>query len=148
MHPLQPRSGDHGVIAFLHAGQTGNVQGNTLAACEGGVVYNGDTSGFSFEANTILNGSALDGVVVSVPLVTSAPGTNAGTLLVSASCTTPGATLRYTIDGSRVTDASPVWPIEELTVGVRAVAVLVKGFKNGMVESAVAGGIFVSESGA
>lgn len=32
-------SGDHGVVAFLHAGQTGLVQGNTVAACEGKTVW-------------------------------------------------------------------------------------------------------------
>jgi len=133
-------SGDHGVIAFLHAGQTGGVSNNTLAACPGKEVFNGDTSGFSFSANTILNGSAIANLVVAAPIVTAAPS-GAGVVHVDAACATPGAALRYTLDGSRVTASSPAWPSGGVDVGLRATAVLVKGFAAGMIESAVAGGV-------
>jgi hypothetical protein len=134
-------SGDHGVIAFLHAGQTGLVSNNTLAACPGKEVYNGDTSGFSFSGNKILNGSVIASLVVAAPIVTAAPA-GAGAVHLDAACATPGAVLRYTLDGSRVTTGSPAWPAGGVDVGLRATAVLVKGFAAGMVESAVAGGVF------
>ena len=60
---------------------------------------------------------------------------------VDAACATPGAALRYTLDGSRVTASSPAWPAGGVDVGLRATAVLVKGFAAGMIESAVAGGV-------
>ena len=123
---MQSASADHGVIAFLHAGQTGVVAGNTLAACPGGVLYNGDTSGFAFANNTILNGSAINSAVVVTPSVVVVPSAP-GVLTVTATTQTPGAVLRYTIDGSRVTSASRQWPSGGVTVGARATAVLVKG---------------------
>ena len=134
-------SGDHGVIAFLHAGQTGLVSNNTLAACPGKEVYNGDTSGFAFNDNTIINGSVITSFVVATPTVTAAPS-GAGAVHVDAVCATPGAALRYTLDGSRVTASSLAWPARGVDVGLRATAVLVKGFAAGMIESAVAGGVF------
>jgi len=129
---------DHGVLAFLHPGQTGTVSNNVLAACAGKQVYNGDTSGFAFSNNTILNASSFAAAVVSTPVVSLAPA-GGGQVNVQAACTTPGAVLRYTLDGSRVTSSAPEWPAAGVTVR-RATAVLVKAFAVGMIESAVAGG--------
>jgi hypothetical protein len=129
--------GDHGLIAFLHAGQTGTVANNRLATCPwGGVVYNGDTSGFTFSGNTVYSGTTIAALLVDTPVVTV---TDAG--LVTAVCATPNAVLRYTLDGSRVLPTSPVFG-GGVVVGARATAVLVKAFAPGMIESAVAGGIF------
>ena len=138
------KSGDHGVIAFLHAGQTGTVGGNTFASCGGSsVVYFGYTSGFVFADNAVYNTSSLDGIVAATPIVVaSAPGDGA-TVTVTATCSTPGAVMRYTLDGGRVTAAAPEWPAGGIEVQ-RATAVLVKAFAAGLVESAVAGGVFAS----
>ena len=90
-------SGDHGVIAFLHAGQTGAVDGNVLADCGSGSVvycipsdtrpasaaptrthlplpptsprYYGDVSGFSFADNAILPAASLPSLVAPTPVV-------------------------------------------------------------------------------
>ena len=134
-------SGDHGVIAFLHAGQTGTVSGNTLADCGGSsVVYNGDTSGFAFSDNAILAASSLPALIAPTPVVAAAPAGD-GALAVSASCALPGATLRYSLDGSRPTESSTPWPAGGLVLR-RSAAVLVKAFAPGLIESAVAGGAF------
>lgn len=129
------KSADHGVLAFLHAGQTGLIANNVLAACAGTQVYNGDTSGFILSNNTIYTGTAF---VVATPVVSVVAGGAAAT--ITATCATPGAVLRYTLDGSRVTRDAALWPAGGLTVR-RATAVLVKAFANGLIESAVAGGV-------
>jgi hypothetical protein len=41
------------------------------------------------------------------PLAAPAPGTYAGPVAVTLSCPTPGATIRYTVDGSEPTERSP-----------------------------------------
>ena len=133
-------SGDHGVLAFLHAGQTGLVADNVLAACPGKAVFVGDTSGFTLRNNTVLNGSAVSTSVVATPIVAVQSAGTKGSVLVSASCSTPGATLHYTVDGSRPTGNSDVWPTGGVEIHGRATAVLVKAFGPGLVESAVAGG--------
>jgi curli biogenesis system outer membrane secretion channel CsgG len=86
--------------------------------------------------------STLAAFVAAAPVETVSAGSAPGTLSVSAVCSTPGAVLRYTVDGSRVTSASAVWPEGGLTLGARAMAVLVKAFVEGLIESPVAGGVF------
>lgn len=86
----------------------------------------------------MLSASSLPTLVVPTPVViTSSAG--AGAVAVAASCAMPGATLRYTLDGSRPTPDSPVWP-EGGVVVRRTAAVLVKAFAPFMIESTVAGG--------
>ncbi len=137
----QSKSADHGVIAFMRTEQTGVVAGNTLAAAAGGVVFNGDTSGFVLSNNTILNATTLGAYVAATPLVTVSPS-SPGMLSITAVCSTPGAVMRYTLDGSRVTPVSSVWPTQGVTVGMRALPVMVKAFATGLIESAVSGGVF------
>lgn len=134
-------SGDHGVLAFLHPHQTGLLDSNVLAACPGKQVYTGDSSGFLFSNNTVLNVSASTPLPVAAAPIVTATATGADGLLVTATCATPGATLRYTLDGGRVTEGDALWPSGGVAV-VRATGVLVKAFAPGLLESPSAGGVF------
>ena len=57
--------------------------------------------------------------------------------LVTASCETAGATLRYTTDGSEPTDASPLFPAAGLTITEDSL-LMVRAFKTGMQSSETA----------
>lgn len=81
---------------------------------------------------------------VSTPVVTSANtdvSHPSDLITVRAHCATRGATLRYTLDGSRPLPSSPVFPQHGVIVR-RATSVVVKAFAKGLVESAAAGGVF------
>jgi hypothetical protein len=136
---------DHGGIAFMHLNSTGMVANNTFATCDGTPLFYqsvaGALDGWAFANNTILNTSAS---IVATPAVSAAVSEEGGSITVSASCSTPGAVLRYTTDGSRPTPESPPFPESgELVMPPRTVAVNVKAFASGLVESATNGGVFV-----
>jgi hypothetical protein len=61
---------------------------------------------------------------------------------------TAGATLRYTLDGSRPLETSAVWPpssaVQTAHSGI-ATAVLVRAFKDGMVPSATEGQLVLAK---
>lgn len=83
---------------------------------------------------------------VATPVVTSVnSGTSSSLMMTSttvqARCDTPGATMRYTLDGSRPLASSPVFPPQGVAIQ-RATSVVVKAFAPGLVESAAAGGVF------
>jgi alpha-tubulin suppressor-like RCC1 family protein len=72
---------------------------------------------------------------VATPTITPAGGTLAAAPLVAIACTTSGATIRYTLDGSDPTDSSPrfVYPILVTQSGT----VKARAFKAGFVASVV-----------
>ncbi|SHO52488.1 chitobiase/beta-hexosaminidase C-terminal domain-containing protein [Anaerocolumna xylanovorans] len=73
---------------------------------------------------------------VSTPNFQPAGGTYSSPLTVNLSCSTSGATIRYTTDGTTPTDTSPVYsvpiPVDSGTKTIKAI-----GTKSGMVNSAV-----------
>ena len=112
-----------------------------------------------------LQGSASVTVVLppNVTRVGGGPG-----IVLSATAQTPGSVLRYSVDGSRPTPASPLWPGGSggtLSLPARTAAVFVKAFPAGagsagssrqwraqeegggvVVESPVGGGVYASQS--
>ena len=87
---------------------------------------------------------------VATPVVTSiysgmSSSVTVASTTVQARCDTPGATMRYTLDGSRPLASSPVFPSQGVAVH-RATSVVVKAFAPGLVESAAAGGVFSAAS--
>lgn len=148
----------HGGIAFMRPGSSGVITGNTFATCPGTpLFYDINDPGHPewVVTNNTIDGA--DGVtldVVDTPVVTATP-TSGGGLLIAAKCATPGAVLRYTVDSSLPTAASPVFPAAGLKLGPlwRALAVFVKAFPppgasaNGVVRvvSSVEGGFFAPQ---
>lgn len=179
---LQKRS-DHGGIAFMRTGigASGRVDGNVIKTCPGMraaeleqnfdashpplppsegipaffVSEQGADAGFTFTNNTIddgSNGSATVSVMLP-PVVTRVSG--ASPIVLRAAAQTGGDVLRYSIDGSRPTPGSPLWPGGSggtLELPPRTVAVFVKAFPPPgaaaggasalAVESPVAGGVY------
>ena len=93
--------------------------------------------------------------VAATPILTARPAANGASLTITATSSTPGAVLRYTMDGSRPRATSATLPPEGLVLGNgqhagwRATAVFVKAFVGGsaqggviQVESESAGGVF------
>ena len=138
---------DHGGIAFMRKGSSGALKGNVFATCPGTALFN-DANDPGLAGWDISN-NAVDGVNASLSFtatpVVSGEMLPSGGMLVTASCATSGAVLRYTVDGSRPREDASVF-LEgglELPPQWRAVAVFVKAFSGvGGVESEVAGGVF------
>jgi hypothetical protein len=77
---------------------------------------------------------------VATPTLLPAPGTYSPSVDVTLACATTGATMRYTLDGTAPTSASPLY-----TAPLRLTAttmVTAKAFKTGVMESAVASGTY------
>ena len=70
---------------------------------------------------------------VATPTITPNGATFSSTVAVTITCATPGAVIRYTLDGTATTEKSPIYsaPIR-LTA---TTTVRVKGYKSGMIES-------------
>ena len=149
---------DHGAVAFMSPGSSGEVAGNVFVTCAGVPVLNdaGDPGLPMWRLfSNVVDGE--DGVAVLVPAtpVVTATGGGGGGLLLKASCATPGAALQYTVDGSRPTLDSAPLPGDGLqfAAGFRAVAVFVKAFALGsqpegtvVVESESEGCVWASTS--
>ena len=137
--------GDRAAIAFTCPNgnrASGKLHNNVFQTCTGkGVVaeaYNeafpGCTSNWTKVGNLIDDTSAAAQVVAEPRL--NVPPTEApiSIIPVTAQSTTPGAIFRYTLDGSRPTEASPLMP----TTGVPlywpgpVVAINFRAFKEGM----------------
>jgi hypothetical protein len=143
---------DRGGMAFMHLNSSGVVSNNTFTTCPGvplfNEVVNGALQGWTFSNNTI-DGPTSPVVVAATPAVDATVAPDGSSISVTASCTTPGAVLRYTVDGSRPTAESLAFPAAGvLQLGPRTVAVNVKAFAPPMVESATNGGVFSPVPGA
>lgn len=149
---------DRGGISFLHLNSSGTITGNTFATCPDVPLFYPAAGPHALD-NWVIEGNLVDGengtiAVLPEPVVTAATGPD-GSLQLTA---TPGATsygqqLRYTLDGSRPTASSPLWPQAGLALPGRSTAVLVKAFpvaapRSGqapvsqIIESPSAGGVF------
>jgi alpha-tubulin suppressor-like RCC1 family protein len=74
---------------------------------------------------------------VATPTLSHATGTYSAELLVTASTTSPGATIRYTLDGTTPDESSPEWPVGGLIVDVSK-PVRAKAFRVGWTPSGTA----------
>jgi hypothetical protein len=74
---------------------------------------------------------------VATPTFFPAPGFRPSALPVSISCTTPDATIRYTLDGSTPTASSTIYT-DPISVTSGSVTIKAKAFKDGMADSEVA----------
>lgn len=139
--PYHTGSSDVGTVAFDLPGGTGAVRDNLIVRCVdtsvplwgGPPAYN---KGFSLAGNEILPAGAETSRIVALPTVTAASGAGQTWPFLTVTCTTPGVAIRYTLDGSRPTDTSPVWPPTAAEATGARVAVLVRAFKAGLHPSA------------
>lgn len=78
--------------------------------------------------------------VVATPVITPNGGSFAGSVVVTANTTTPGATIRYTSNGREPTASSPVYT-GPVTV-TASLTVKAKAFRSGYADSATATAVF------
>lgn len=146
--PNGTASGDVGALAFDLPGGSGHIAQNLIVQCAdesaplwGGSNIPSHVANFSFN-NTVVNSSAEETTICALPGVLWDTRVRQWPNLV-ATCATPGATLRYTVDGSRPNSSSPQWPpsaqVSSSAVARQTTCVLVRAFKNGMLPSATAG---------
>jgi hypothetical protein len=143
---------DRGGIAVMCPGghrPSGKVKGNTFFTCPDvpAIAVNTKVPGCASNL-TMTNNSINQGNIVEMPQVSFNPPpptcTNqAGMYPVVGVTKTPGATIRYTLDGSRPTEASPVVPAKGVPLAWPgpAVAVNMRAFKEGMTPSVTNGAI-------
>ncbi|MCK6455284.1 MAG: chitobiase/beta-hexosaminidase C-terminal domain-containing protein [Phycisphaerae bacterium] len=82
--------------------------------------------------------------IVATPVVAPASGNYTGSVSVTITCATSGATIRYTTDGSDPTGSSPVYPSGGFSIpGPTTVTVKARGYKAGYVDSAVGSATYV-----
>ncbi|MCL4821364.1 MAG: chitobiase/beta-hexosaminidase C-terminal domain-containing protein [Vicinamibacteria bacterium] len=74
---------------------------------------------------------------VATPTFSHATGTYTAELAVTASSTSPGATIRYTLDGTTPDETSPEWPVGPLLVDVSR-SIKIRAFRNGWTASGTA----------
>ena len=84
---------------------------------------------------------------VAVPALSPAPGAHTGPQTVSLSTTTPGATLRYTTDGSELTAGSATILSGGTVVVDRSGTVAVRGYRAGWTESDIRWGLYSIDLG-
>ena len=138
--PAISASGDVGSIAFVLPGGFGSISSNLVVKCAdttaplwgGPESYRAD---FSFQNNDIIEASEAHTGICALPELQWDTRVATWPNLI-ASCDTPGAAIRYTLDGSRPTEASPLWPpnatVAESAVAMHTTPVLVRAFKDGM----------------
>jgi len=157
---VQPR-GDRGGVALMCPNgnlPSGSVANNTFVTCAGvpALFENPNVPGCGDNVtkarNTIVpvaSGDAVEeGVAVVVPQLSfSPPPPTSARASVSvpllASTTTPNATLRFTLDGSRPTETSAVLPARGILLAWPGpnLAVNVRGFKAGLLPSVTNGAV-------
>jgi hypothetical protein len=74
---------------------------------------------------------------VATPTFSPVAGTYSSAQSVSISCSTSGATIRYTTDGADPTSSSPIYT-DPILVGSGSVTVKARAFKDGMTDSDIA----------
>jgi hypothetical protein len=139
-------SSDVGAVSFDLAGGSGQIGNNTIVRCadESVPLWGGPPShqaGWSLTLNKVLPATSESSTIVAQPVVLHDTRLNEWPNLI-ASTTTVGATLHYTLDGSRPTQASPLWPPTPSTAAEKALQttpILVRAFKPGMLPSASEG---------
>lgn len=123
----------------------GTTPTSSSAVYTGPISISADTSIKAYASKTGMNDSSVasgayiityNPLQVSIPDFQPAGGTYSSPLTVTLSCSTSGATIRYTTDGTTPTDASPAYsapiPVNSGTKTIKAI-----GTKSGMVSSAV-----------
>eukprot|EP00051_Salpingoeca_urceolata_P013448 m.168883 g.168883 ORF g.168883 m.168883 type:complete len:672 (-) comp17796_c3_seq6:99-2114(-) len=152
---VQPRN-DHSGIAFMCPNghrPNGVVKGNTFKTCADGTGGMYDASpNCSSNMAKIDNTVGPDVPVVEQPQISFEPPAPTSVqrvvqVPVIAFCSTPDATLRYTVDGSRPTESSPVLPKAgvKLTWPGPNVAFNVRGFHPQM-QPSITQGVIVERS--
>lgn len=84
--------------------------------------------------------------IVATPLFSPAPGAYTGSVAVSLSCATPGATVRYTTNGTVPTSTSLVYA-GPITLTAASTTVKAQAFKTDYTNSAVASGVYTVTAG-
>jgi hypothetical protein len=142
--PYKVGSSDRGAIAFDLPNGTGVIKQNLIVKCPdpsvplwGGPA--GYTDGFRFVQNTIVTPTAGAALVVDMPTITHDDESGSKWPHLHAECSTPEATLRYTLDGSRPTEHSSVWPPSVGDERDARTAVLIRAFKDGLFPSSTNG---------
>ena len=141
-----PASSDVGAVSFDLPGGSGHIRNNSIVRCvdESVPLWGGPPShqaNWSLTANTVLPASEEVGTIVAQPTLLHDTRIKQWPNLI-ANTSTPGAVLHYTLDGSRPTETSPLWPPSPSTAGayaLRTTPVLVRAFKSGMLPSASEG---------
>lgn len=136
--------GDHFAIAFMCPNghlANGRLDGNVFQTCSGkGVIAEAYNEAFpGCAANWSKSGNLIDSSdpaarVVDEPRLNVAPTLpNQAALPVTAQSTTPNVTFRYSLDGSRPTESSPVIPPGGVLLPWPGpvVAINVRGFRRG-----------------
>ena len=139
-------SSDVGAVSFDLAGGSGRISNNSIVRCADETVplWGGPPShqeNWSLDLNTVRSATDEMRTIVAQPTVLHDTRTKQWPNLI-ATTSTPGAVLHYTLDGSRPTEASPLWPPTPSTAGpyaLRTTPVLVRAFKTGMLPSASEG---------
>jgi hypothetical protein len=117
---ISPPSSDVGAVSMDLPGGSGQIQGNLIVRCQDDTVplWGGPPAhhaNYTF-SNQLLEAAELPGNICALPEVLWDSRQHNWPNLV-ASCETEGATLRYTLDGSRPSEDSPLWPPSAAVVG-------------------------------
>ena len=83
---------------------------------------------------------------VSMPQFTPAQGTYSGSVSVTMTCVTSGATIRYTKDGNDPTASSPAYVVGAPLSIATTTTLKAKGFKTGSTSSGINTGLYVISS--
>jgi hypothetical protein len=115
------------------------VAASTNGASNGYVGANGP--GFTSDTDTVgSGGSSGPAGATAAPVLSPAGGTFGGSVTVSMSSATPGASIRYTTDGSDPTISSPVYSAP--LVLTANTTVKAKAFASGLTDSSITLGMF------
>jgi hypothetical protein len=92
-------------------------------------------------SSTMAAGNGIDGSIAAEPAFSPAPGVFNGNTAVTMRCSTPGATMRFTVDGSQPLANSPVY---SAPIMVKGTELTIKAYAQapGKKDSAVVTGIF------
>jgi hypothetical protein len=99
-----------------------------------------DTSGNTTTSSAVSVTASNAVPTVATPVITPNGGSYTGSVSVTLTTATPGATLRYTLDGTDPSAASPVY--STALILTTSTTVKARGFKAGLTDSAVATAAF------